>query len=147
MLPPDMAIGRTSDASARRSWTTPATSGIRRAGGRLDGKRGLSPQTVKHHHTLLSRALNLAVKWKMLSRSPMDRVEAPRVPRRNLPAFRAEDVIKLMKEAEGTQYQTNILLVVYTGLRRSEILGLRWRDVNLETGVLSVNQTLIWLAD
>ena len=119
----------------------------RLSSGRLDGRGGLSPQTVKHHHTLLSRALNLAVKWNMLSRSPMDRVEAPRVPRRNPPAFGAEDVIKLMKEAEGTQYQTIILLAAYTGLRRSELLGLRWRDLNLETGVLSVNQTLIWLAD
>ena len=119
----------------------------RLASGRLDGRGGLSPQTVKHHHTLLSRALNLAVKWNMLSRSPMDRVEAPRVPRKNPPAFGAEDVIKLIKEAEGIQYQTMILLAVFTGLRRSELLGLRWRGVNLETWVLSVNQTLIWLAD
>ncbi len=112
--------------------------------GRLDGKGGLSAQTVKHHHTLLSRALNLAVRWDLLRRSPMDRVDAPRVPRREMEAYGVDAVTALLQQAEGTLYHPFILLTIFTGLRRSELLGLRWRDINEERQLLTVNQTLIW---
>lgn len=111
--------------------------------GRLDGREGgLSPQTILHHHRLLHEALEQAVRWQLLNRNPADAVEPPRPERVEMHVLDPAGVSRLLVAAEGTRAYTAILLAVTTGLRRGELLGLRWEDVDLQRGVVSVQQTV-----
>jgi integrase len=110
--------------------------------GRKNGSGGLSAQTVLHHHRLLKQALGHAVKWQLLARNPADAVEPPRVQRQEMQALDAPDLILFMEAAKGTRLNMPILLAATTGMRRGELLALRWSDVDLGAGILSVTRSL-----
>jgi integrase len=110
--------------------------------GRKDGKGGLSAQSVKHIHRVLSTALAQAVRLQLLLRNPCAAVEPPRTPRREMHCLDESQTVQLLSAARGTRLYIPILLAVTTGMRRGEILGLRWADVDLEAGVLAVRQSL-----
>jgi integrase len=110
--------------------------------GRRDGRGGLSALTVRHHHRLLHTALEQAVRWQLLPRNPAAGVEPPRPKEEEMQVLDADGMRKLLEAAEGTNLHVPILLAVGTGLRRGEILGLRWQDLNLPAGTLTVQQSL-----
>jgi len=110
--------------------------------GRRDGGGGLSAQTVLHHHRVLREALQQAVRWQLLARNPADAVEPPRAQRREMEAFDQAEVERLLDTARGTRLALPVLLGVTTGLRRGELLGLRWQDVDLDGAKLAVRQSL-----
>ncbi len=110
--------------------------------GRRDGRGGLSAQSVLHHHRLLHTALGQAVRWQLLPRNPAASVEPPRVNEKEMQFLDAEGMQRLLEATEGTSLYIPILLAVATGMRRGEILGLRWEDVNLQTGTVSIRQSL-----
>lgn len=106
---------------------------------RREGK--LSEQTLLHHHRYLHQALEQGVKWRIVPRNVMDGVTAPR-PRPEEPAaFTREQVSDLLREAEGTPLFLPVLLAVTTGMRRGEVVGLMWQDVDLKAGKLSVKRS------
>ncbi len=110
--------------------------------GRLDGKGALSEQTLLHHHRVLKLAMKTAVKWRLMVRNPADAVEAPRPDRHEMRALDERETVKLLDAAKGTRLYVPLLVTVTTGLRRGELLALRWQDVDLTRGVLTVRQTL-----
>src|SRR5262245_2499116 len=110
--------------------------------GRRDGRGGLSAQTVVHHHRVLREALQKAVRWQLLARNPADAVEPLRPQRREMEVFERGEVERLLDAARETWLAVLVLLAVTTGLRRGELLGLRWQDVDLEAGKLAVRQSL-----
>ncbi len=110
--------------------------------GRRDGKGGLSPRTIKHHHRVLSQALRQAVRWRMLVRNPCDAVDPPRPPHQEMSVLDQADAARLVKASEETAIHIPVLLAVTTGMRRGEILALRWRDADLDGAAVSVTQTL-----
>jgi integrase len=109
--------------------------------GRKDGKGGLSAQTVKHLHRILSKALKQAVKLNLLIRNPCDAVEPPRVPHDEKPALDVEQAARLLEEVKGTRLYLPILLGAATGMRIGEICALRWEDVDLTAGTLSIRRS------
>lgn len=113
--------------------------------GRADGNGGLSPKTVLHIHRLLREALQHAVKWQVLARNPADAVDPPRPQRYEPPMFSPEEVRRLLAAADDTPIGALIHTAVMTGLRRGELLGLRWRDVDFDAGILHVSQAAQWL--
>ena len=106
---------------------------------------GLSAQTVLHQHRLLHQALGQAVKWELLPRNPMERVTPPRRRKPELQALDDVEARRLLEAAAPTDYHLPIHLALYTGLRRSEILGLRWMDVDLAARTLAVSRTMVQL--
>jgi integrase len=112
------------------------------ASGRKDGRGGLSAQSVVHFHRLLHKALAQAVKWQLLARNPVDAVEPPRAERQEMRALDEDETARLLGLLEGNRLYIPALLAVTTGLRRGEILGLRWGDVDLAAGTLTVQQPL-----
>ena len=111
--------------------------------GRVDGKPGgLSARSVLHHHRVLSEALSHAVKWGLVARNVAKAVDPPRPERIEMKALDADGVRKLLEAASGTPYHPMLHLAIYTGMRRSEILGLRWMDVDLSMATLSVVQVI-----
>jgi len=110
--------------------------------GRKDGKGGLSAQTVLHHHRVLHSALRQAVRWQLVARNVADAVEPPR-PKRSQPRVLDEEgTSRLVRAARGTPYAMPAMLAVATGLRRGELLALRWENVDFEAGTLRVVETL-----
>lgn len=115
--------------------------------GRKDGNGGLSARTVRYHHMVLYEALKHAVKHGILIRNVVEAVDPPTPETRELAIIDSDGVRILLQAAKSTPYYACIFTAVYTGLRRSELLGLRWCDVDLELANLSVVQTLHQLQD
>ncbi|TET41273.1 MAG: hypothetical protein E3J66_05545 [Dehalococcoidia bacterium] len=109
--------------------------------GRKDGNGGLSARTVRYHHMVLYEALKHAVKHGFLIRNVVEAVDPPTPESRELAIIDSDGVRMLLQAVEGTPYYACIFTAVYTGLRRSELLGLRWCDIDLELATLSVTQT------
>jgi integrase len=112
------------------------------AEGRKDGKGGLSAQSVVHLHRVLHKALAQSVKWQMLARNPVDAVEAPRAERPEMRALNEEETGRLLGVLEGSRLYIPVMLAVTTGLRRGEILGLRWCNVDFTRRTITVVETL-----
>lgn len=110
--------------------------------GRRDGKGGLSARTVLHHHRVLRAALQQAVKWQLLVRNPADAVDPPRPERKEMQVLTASEMARLLEGVKDSRMYIPILIAVSTGLRRGEVLGLRWQDIDFNAGTLSVRQAL-----
>jgi integrase len=108
------------------------------ASGRRDGCGGLSARTVTHIHRVLREALQQAVRWQMLARNPADAVKPPKVERQQMRVLDADGAIDLIEAARGTSLFVPILLGVRCGVRRGEVVALRWRNVDLDRGQISV---------
>ena len=104
------------------------------------GNTGLANSSITAIHRIFKTALNQAVKLELLPRNPMEAVEKPRTPKTTMQVLNSEQVVELLQSAEGRQYHTLLLTAVYTGMRRGELLGLMWKDVDLEQGVIRVRQ-------
>ncbi len=113
--------------------------------GRVDGRGGLSSKTVLHIHRVLREALQHAVRWQMLSRNPADAVVPPRPVRYEPHALSVEDVRRLLSVAASTTHGPLVHTAVMMGLRRGDVLGLCWEDVDLDAGVIHVRQAAQWL--
>ena len=112
-------------------------------GGRKDGKEGgLSPRSVGHMHRVLKQALGQAVKWQDLSRNPADAVEPPKVEWRPMQTYDLSQTAELIEAVRDTSLLVPTLLAVLCGLRRGEVCALRWRNVDLVTGQISVVESL-----
>src|SRR6516162_3344056 len=107
--------------------------------GRKAGQ-GLTAQTVLHVHRTLSQALAHAVNAGVLFKNPAEQVRPPRPPRREIAILSKAEVATLL-HAAGPLYLP-VLVAVTTGMRRGELLGLRWSDIDLKAARLTVNQSL-----
>ena len=114
--------------------------------GRLDGKGGLSTRTVLHQHRVLSQALSHAVKQGILVRNVAEAVVAPRPGRSQMATLCSSDVPKFLDAAQKTPYYVLFYTALYTGMRRGELLGLRWCDIDLGKASISVVQSLYRLS-
>ncbi|MBM4463461.1 MAG: site-specific integrase [Chloroflexi bacterium] len=101
-----------------------------------------SPRTVAKHHRLLSQALKYAVRQGYLGRNPCELVDPPSWKGKPMRTLIQAEVKVLLEAAEGSYYYPVIYTALSTGLRQAELLGLRWRDVDLDMLSLSVSQVL-----
>lgn len=110
--------------------------------GRYDGKGELSRTTVSHHHTCLHRALKMALRWGLIKNNPADAVTAPRPQRTEMKTMNEKDLSIFLESAKETPYYVLFYLALYTGMRRSELLALRWSDVDLLLCQIYVSRSL-----
>lgn len=111
-------------------------------GGRTDGRGGLCPRAVLHIHRVLVEALNYAVRQELIIRNVGELVDPPRARKPKMRTLMPEEVSHLLSTSGGTPYHPIIYTAVNTGLRQAELLGLRWRDLDLDLASLSVTQVL-----
>jgi integrase len=105
--------------------------------------RALSDSTIRQVYTVLRAGLDGAVRDKLIATNPAAAVSRPGVQRVEAKHLNAAGVAAVLKAAEPSRYYTALALIVATGLRRGEALGLRWDgDLNLDEGWLKVRQTL-----
>jgi len=110
--------------------------------GRRDGGGGLSPRTVHHMHRVLKLALGHAVRWELLIRNPAHGVDPPRVDRLTMQTYDMPQTVEMIEALRGTRMLIPALLAVMCGLRRGELLAVRWKSVDLEAGQLIVAESL-----
>lgn len=110
-------------------------------------KEGLSANTVTGQYRILSEALNHAVRWDMVNRNVCKAIDPPRIESVEMLALDVPGVQRLLEAAEGTPWHTFIYVAVGTGMRRSELLAVRWRDLDLQNFTLTVRRVLHWVKD
>ena len=110
--------------------------------GRRDGKGGLSASSVLHHHRLIHKVLNTAVKRRVLQRNVAMTADPPRPEKTEMTSLDEDGLDRLLETARETMYYPFLHLAAYTGMRRSELLGLRWQHVDLNLASLSVVQVM-----
>lgn len=108
--------------------------------GELINNGKLAPKTILDHHRVISKILSTAVKWGLLEKNVAMRADPPKVPHREISYLNEQEVRKMLTllEKEPIQYQTMITLLVYTGIRRGELCGLEWKDIDFENQVMHV---------
>lgn len=108
---------------------------------------GLSARTVRYHHVILHIALKTAVKWGLLSRNVADAVDPPRTRNTEMHTWNEDDIIHFLNAAKDTPYYALFHTALFTGMRRSELLALRWQDIDFIYGQISVSRSLHHLND
>lgn len=108
--------------------------------GNLINNGKLAPKTILDHHRVISKILSTAVKWGLLEKNVAMRADPPKVPHREISYLNEQEVRQMLTllEKEPIQYQTMITLLVYTGIRRGELCGLEWKDIDFENQVMHV---------
>ena len=113
--------------------------------GRRDGKPGgLSPQSRRHIHRILKAALGRAVEQQVIARNPADVLarHLPKVERREMMTLTAEQAARLLEAIKRNRVYWPVLIALSTGMRRGEILALRWKNIDLDRGVVRVVESL-----
>ena len=105
---------------------------------------GLSETTLCQHRAVLHKALVQAVKRRTLSWNPLDAIEAPKPEHREMTVLTGDEPARRLDAVSGTRLHLPVLLALACGLRRGEVLGLQWRDLDLDAGMLSVERSLEW---
>src|SRR5215210_7482629 len=103
---------------------------------------GLSKRTVEYIHTVLHSALKQAVRWELVPRNVTEAVDPPRPERQERPTFNLDQARHFLEAARKDDWGALYVLVIQTGMRRGELFGLRWDDVDLDNGWLHVRQAL-----
>ena len=103
---------------------------------------GLAPRRVIYVHVTLHKALKQAVRWSLIPRNVTDAVEPPKAAKKEILPLDQEQVRRLMEAAKGNSLEALYVLAVSTGMRQGELLGLQWKDVDLDSGTVRVNRTI-----
>jgi integrase len=108
-------------------------------------KEGLSPKTVQSIHGVLHKALDNAVKWNLIARNICDVVSPPRVPQTEKQVLTVQQARMLLNHVKEHRLEVLLTVALTTGMRRGEILALRWSDINLEEGSIQVKRTVDYI--
>ena len=117
-------------------------------GGRVERKesekkpKGLGPKTVRNIHQIVSSALQLAIHQKLIAHNPAEGCALPRVERNEMKTLTADQLTAFLQEAKRTGVFEMYYLELATGLRRGELLGLKWPDVDFGQGTLTVRRQI-----
>lgn len=104
---------------------------------------GKSASTVRYVHAVMRKALKDAQRWNMVARNVADSADPPRITRRQIRTWSAREVRTFLGHVEADRLYAAYVLAATTGMRRGEVLGVRWQDVDLDQGRLSISQTLV----
>jgi integrase len=103
---------------------------------------GLGPRSVRYHHVVLHKALQTALKLGLTGRNAADDVEVPCAGRTEIQVWTEDELNRFLEAAKDTPHYTLFYIALFTGLRRSELLALRWQDIDLVQGRISVGRCL-----
>ena len=107
-----------------------------------DLNEGYAPETIRGVHRMLHKALSDAVQWNWVATNACDKVKQPGPVRFEIHPLTPEQARTLMETAKGGRLEALLTLAVATGMRRGEILALRWSDIDFGEGSLQVRHTV-----
>ena len=102
----------------------------------------VSPGTVIHYHANIHKALKYAVKTDMLIQNVADKVDRPRKNSFQPVFLSADEMQKMFEALRGTKLELPVLVAAFYGLRRGEVVGLKWDAIDFEQGTISVKRTV-----
>ena len=102
----------------------------------------VSPGTVIHYHANIHKALKYAVKMDLIPFNPADKVERPKKQRYIADYYRQEELERLLEASKDHPYSLLIQTAAFYGLRRGEVVGLKWDAIDFEQGTISVKRTV-----
>lgn len=105
----------------------------------------LSGRTVRYAHSILHAMLETACKWGMIASNPASKVEPPRQTRREMRALGESEAQRFIEAAKEDRFYALWILLVSTGLRPGEALGLKWADVDWDNARLRIQRVLVRL--
>lgn len=111
--------------------------------GRVDGEGGLSSRTVKYIYQTLNSALSQAVRERLITFNAAEAIELPKQSKKEINPFSTEELKLFFKTAERSPYYVAFWLLVSTGLRKGELLGLHWNDIDFDKQQLIIRQQLV----
>lgn len=110
-------------------------------------ERGLSPNTVWRHHANIRMALDEAVHNELIPSNPAERARVPKKETFMVSPYSQEECRDLLKAIKDSEIELIVMIALSYGLRRSEILGLRWKSVNLSNNTILVNHSIVNVID
>ena len=117
-------------------------------GGRVDRieakkkPKGLAPKTVRNIHQMIGSAYNLAIEQKLVTRNPTQGCALPKAEHKEMQTLPVEQLTSFLREAKDSGVFALYYIDLTTGLRRGELLGLKWSDIDLEKGDLRVQRQI-----
>ena len=113
--------------------------------GRTKRDGGLSRRSVRYVHTIVRKALHEAVRWNWLARNVADLADPPSqgATSQEMKVWDADELRRFLEHVRDDRYYAAWLVAATTGVRRGELLGLRWRDVDLDAGRIGITQSLV----
>lgn len=115
---------------------------IKKNGKAVSEQIPLSAKSVRNIHGILTKALSVAVSIGYLQVNPADRVTLPRVEKKDLCPLTDEQVKAFLEIAPADEYGTILTVILFTGLREAEAMGLTWDCVDFKAGTLTINKQL-----
>jgi len=109
-------------------------------------KAGLSPRTVRYIHLVVHSALKQALKNQLVYRNVAEATELPADKKKEARALTLEEMDRFLNALEGDRLKAAFVTLLGTGLRRGELLALKWDNVNLKEGIIAVKENLVWIA-
>lgn len=104
--------------------------------------RGVSANTVIHRHANIRKALQYAVRTGLLDFNPADRVERPKKEKFSGSIYNERELERLFEVVKGDPIELGVILAAFYGLRRSEVVGLRWDSIDFEQGTITIRHTV-----
>jgi integrase len=114
-----------------------------RTDGRRDGKGGLSETTILQCHAVVHRALNHAVRARLISRNVAGDLDRPKITKTEMRTWTTDQVRQFLTETDGERLGAVWEVAVRTGMRRGELLGLQWADIDLKRGTIVVRRSRV----
>ena len=117
-------------------------------GGRVDRieakkkPKGLAPKTVRNIHQMICSAYNLAIEQHLITKNPTQGCALPKVEHKEMKTLTADQLSAFFREAKDSGVYEFYYLDLATGLRRGELLGLKWTDIDLDRGVLKIQRAI-----
>jgi integrase len=102
----------------------------------------MSAASLRHMHAVIRRALNVAVRWQLISVNPATLVDAPKAAEHEVTALTADEARRLIRGARDDRMQGRWIVGLALGVRQGEALGLWWEDVDLDARVLRIRRAL-----
>jgi len=101
-------------------------------------RKALSPKSIKNVHGIFHKALKQAYIAGIIPSNPADNIALPKVKKPDLSPLMDEDITRFLKAVKGDRFERLFIFALFSGMRQSEIIGLRWDDVDLENGLVTV---------
>lgn len=113
----------------------------------VESDRTISGKTLSNYHRLISSILETAVKWQIILSNPCSRVQAPKIERKEARYLDESQALEILSKLDGEplKFRALVTLLLYSGMRRGEICGLTWADVDMNTGVIDINKSSLYL--
>lgn len=107
----------------------------------------LSPNTIRTIHGIIRQALEDAVRWKKLPYNPAQHAKLPKARKAEISMLSNGEIERLLACAQQMKLYALFRMALLLGMRRGELLGLKWSDIDLETATLKIERTVSYMKD